>query len=186
MSNTENQLNNVRDPRGRFLPGNPGGPGRPPRAIERDYLSMAADTVTPEQWQTLVENALEDAKSGDAKARDWISRICLGAKPPSLKEVATKEALGISSADEIEAEKEREAHFAQVVEHYNGLMDRIRGLAEDSPGSGNGASASGPEDEPGPMGDVNGHHPDNTRRKNQAPWSGGDGQRDDGRGFSTD
>ena len=48
---TERGLSDTHDPQtGRFLPGNPGGPGRPRRAVER---------------------AVADAERGDAKARPW-------------------------------------------------------------------------------------------------------------------
>ncbi len=53
MSELSEPTNNWRDSHGRFLPGNPGGPGRPPRAIERDYLSIAGDTITMEDWSAL-------------------------------------------------------------------------------------------------------------------------------------
>ena len=55
MSDTSGHAESFRDERGRFLPGNSGGPGRPPRAIERDYLSIAGDVITPEDWRSLVE-----------------------------------------------------------------------------------------------------------------------------------
>jgi hypothetical protein len=37
-----------RDEHGRFLKGHPGGPGRPRRAIEREYLGVIGKAVTLE------------------------------------------------------------------------------------------------------------------------------------------
>jgi hypothetical protein len=62
-----------RDTDGRFVPGNPGGPGRPRRAIETDYLAVLSETVPLESWHAVVAKALEQAEKGDAKAREWLS-----------------------------------------------------------------------------------------------------------------
>jgi hypothetical protein len=35
---------------GRFVPGNPGGPGRPPRQTEREYLRAMLAGCTLEDW----------------------------------------------------------------------------------------------------------------------------------------
>lgn len=50
-----------RDNRGRFVLGNPGGPGRPSRAVERDYLQVLVDVVTLEKWRLVCENRLVQA-----------------------------------------------------------------------------------------------------------------------------
>jgi hypothetical protein len=42
---------------GRFAVGNPGGPGRPRRAIEREYLAALSDTVSLGDWREIVERA---------------------------------------------------------------------------------------------------------------------------------
>src|SRR5262249_20395293 len=69
-----------RDTNGRFLPGHPGGPGRPRRAVETDYLAALSDAVPPEAWKRIVARAVEDAEQGDAKAREWLA-ACLIGKP---------------------------------------------------------------------------------------------------------
>ncbi len=166
MSELSEPTNNWRDSHGRFLPGNPDGPGRPPRAIERDYLSIAGNTITMEDWKALVEMTLDRAKAGDAKAREWITRICIGTKPPTLKELATKEVRGVSSTEEIEVEKEREEQFERSVKEYNSLINRVRGLYPDAQASDNG----GPSDD----------------RDGERPEPNGNGQEGDGHRFSTD
>ena len=60
---------NERKPNGQFAEGNPGGPGRPPRDTERDYLATLAEVVDPDAWREICKRALADAKDGDATAR---------------------------------------------------------------------------------------------------------------------
>ena len=77
--------------KGRFAPGNPGGPGRPRRAVERDYLAALSEAVTLADWRDIVKAAVLAAKQGDSKARDWLARYLLGEKPPPLTELAAAE-----------------------------------------------------------------------------------------------
>jgi hypothetical protein len=62
---------------GRFLAGNSGGPGRPRRVIETDYLTALSEAVSLDAWCAVVGKALEQAQSGDAKAREWLSTYLL-------------------------------------------------------------------------------------------------------------
>jgi len=86
-----------RDGRGRFAPGNVGGPGRPRRDTERAYLSALAEACPPERWRAIVQRAVTDAEGGDAKAREWLGTYLLG-KPageaPTLHALAVQEATG--------------------------------------------------------------------------------------------
>ncbi len=91
---------NGRDQTGRFVKGNPGGPGRPTRSIERDYLAALGDAVSLCDWQTICRNAVTAALNGDAKARDWITKHVIG-KNFSLQKLAEKEARGLTSEDEV-------------------------------------------------------------------------------------
>jgi GNAT superfamily N-acetyltransferase len=72
------------DERGRFAVGNPGGPGRPRRPIEREYLRALNEAVSLEDWQGVVRAAVAQAKEGDGKAREWLARYLIGDDPPSL------------------------------------------------------------------------------------------------------
>jgi hypothetical protein len=71
---------------GRFAPGNPGGPGRPRRVAECDYLVAPTEECPPETWRAICRQAVKDALAGDARARDWLSRYLLGnpAELPTL------------------------------------------------------------------------------------------------------
>lgn len=75
----------IRDDHGHFLPGSgPNSPGRPPRAIEDQYLQTLRATVTPEQWKAICERAVADALQGtDTPARvaalKWLAKYLLPA-----------------------------------------------------------------------------------------------------------
>jgi len=45
---------------------------------EGDYMSTLLDTVTLEDWQDVVSNALTAAKQGDAQARAWLAQYLVG------------------------------------------------------------------------------------------------------------
>ena len=66
---------NGRNAAGRFAAGNAGGPGRPRREVERRYLDATLAAVAVEDWSEIVKRAVVGAKAGDAKARDWLSRV---------------------------------------------------------------------------------------------------------------
>ncbi len=84
-----------RDDNGRFLPGNPGGPGRPRRAVEADYLAALSEAVPIDRWREICETAIDQAVAGDAKAREWVGSYLAG-KP-------TGNALRRLAAAEVEA-----------------------------------------------------------------------------------
>ena len=67
-----------RDSKGQFTEGNPGGPGRPRRQVEVQYLTALTEAISIDDWRAVVGRAVEDAKKGDARARDWISRYMVG------------------------------------------------------------------------------------------------------------
>jgi hypothetical protein len=71
-----------RDGRGRFAAGNRGGPGRPRRATEAEYLRALSHIVSVEDLRAIARRAVADAKKGSARARDWVSRYLLGDPVP--------------------------------------------------------------------------------------------------------
>lgn len=88
-------------PNGRFLVGGGGGPGRPSRAVEMTYLAKLSDRISIDDWTAIVDRAIEDARNGDAQARRWLSQYLLGDKA-NLLQLAAREALGRTAADEID------------------------------------------------------------------------------------
>lgn len=97
-----------RDNTGRFKKGNPGGPGRPSRMIETDYLASLSEQVPRDAWAAIVADAVSRAREGDAKAREWLSRYLLPTdKGSNLLRLAAREATGGGVEDEIREAGER-------------------------------------------------------------------------------
>lgn len=93
-----------RDQTGRFAPGNAGGPGRPRRATERAYLATISEACPPDTWREIVAKAVDDARAGDAKARDWLAAYLVGkpeAAAKTLHALAVEDAAG---TDPVEAD----------------------------------------------------------------------------------
>jgi hypothetical protein len=75
-------MNDGRDGRGRFAVGNRGGPGRPRRATEAEYLRALCCIVSLEDLRAIARRAVADAKKGSARARDWVTKYLLGDPAP--------------------------------------------------------------------------------------------------------
>jgi hypothetical protein len=66
---------------GRFLKGNPGGPGRPRREAEVSYLTTIAKAYGPREWEAICRRAVDQAKGRDARAREWLASHLVGLEP---------------------------------------------------------------------------------------------------------
>ena len=98
------ETNTGRDLVGRYAAGNPGGPGRPRRAVEMSYLRALSDALPVDTWSEIVQAAIARAKDGDAQARAWLTRLILGAAAPTLSDLAKVETLNLEPDDVIESE----------------------------------------------------------------------------------
>ena len=67
-----------RDDQGRFAAGNPGGPGRPKLSYEQQCSKSLQDVVSQEDWQAIIIRAVQDAKKGDHRSRQWLANYLLG------------------------------------------------------------------------------------------------------------
>lgn len=65
---------------GHFKKGHAGGPGRAPRKKEDRYLLRISKKVTDEEWDKIILRAIKDAKAGDSRARDWLSKYLVSEK----------------------------------------------------------------------------------------------------------
>jgi hypothetical protein len=104
-------MNEGRDNSGKFVAGNAGGPGRPPRATERDYLVALSESCSTDDWQEIVARAVDDAKGGDAKARAWLAGYLVG-EPGSRGELLHTIAVEVAAGSdplELDAAKRRSA-----------------------------------------------------------------------------
>lgn len=107
---------------GRFAPGNAGGPGRPRRAVERDYMATFGDELTLDRWRRIVRSALDDAENGDAKAREWIAKYALGSDPARLFDLAAAEAANVTADDEV-----ADVVRAATLDDVGRMIDQARG-----------------------------------------------------------
>jgi hypothetical protein len=97
-----------RNAQGRFLVGNPGGPGRPKRQTEEGYLAVLMEECSLEQWRGVVKRAVADAADGDEKARQWLASYLVGspqAKAPTTTTVVIQQLLGSDPALERAADQ---------------------------------------------------------------------------------
>lgn len=62
----------MRDNKGRFVKGKPGGPGRPPRATEQEYRDTIKEVIPLERFIRQLEKLAARADRGDSRAFDKI------------------------------------------------------------------------------------------------------------------
>ncbi len=62
--------------------GGKGGPGRPRRAVEIDYLAKLPEDVPHSVWQGIIAKAVDAAREADHTARAWMAGYLSG-KPTS-------------------------------------------------------------------------------------------------------
>ncbi len=77
----------VRDERGRFVRGHSGNPrGKPIDQFK--YLKKMGAAVTASDWRAIIDRAVEQAKRGDPRAREWLSDYLMG-KPPQQVDIGS-------------------------------------------------------------------------------------------------
>jgi hypothetical protein len=65
---------NGRDDHGRFKPGCQPGPGRPKYLTRRELCELFKEKVTERDMKEILQDAVERAKDGDYRAREWLFR----------------------------------------------------------------------------------------------------------------
>jgi len=95
---TEGFLMISRGDGGRFVPGTPGGPGRPKRT---DFADLLRKTITDEQAKEIYRQAIKQAERGDAKARTWLFSFLMSPAPRTLKVEAEETLEGRKTIDAI-------------------------------------------------------------------------------------
>lgn len=79
-----------RDANGRYVKGHKSNGGRAPVMREVRYYDILKSTVTFDDWKSIVERAVNDAKRGDGVARKWLADYLIG-PPIERKEVTGAE-----------------------------------------------------------------------------------------------
>lgn len=104
----------ARDSKGRFIKGASGNPqGRLPKQTETSYLQVSESVCTFDVWREIVAKAVEQAKRGDARARQWLSDYLIG-KPVSM----------------VMAVQERQDTLITVKYMRDNLTDKLNRLSE--------------------------------------------------------
>lgn len=104
----------ARDSKGRFVKGASGNPqGRLSKQIEQSYLQVSESVCTFDVWREIVAKAVEQAKRGDARARQWLSDYLIG-KPISM----------------VMAVQEKQDTLITVKYMRDNLTDRLNRLSE--------------------------------------------------------
>lgn len=84
-----------RDSSGRWLKGVSGNPrGRLPRVQESEFYQQLNSLIGADDWRQVVEKALEQAKLGDSRAREWLGRYLMG-EPAQIHEYLSGQASDI-------------------------------------------------------------------------------------------
>ena len=68
-----------RNEKGQFVKGEyGGGPGRPKRSTEAEYLDALIEVTPIAAWKRIGRKAVQQAERGDPQARRWLSEYLLG------------------------------------------------------------------------------------------------------------
>jgi hypothetical protein len=71
------------------------------RRTESDYMGVLLDTVTLNDWRSVVNGALQAAKAGDPQARNWLGQYLIGrpeGKAPTPMNIVVQQ---LSGADPV-------------------------------------------------------------------------------------
>ena len=74
QSELEAEVTPRRDLHGRFAPGCQPGPGRPKYLNRRELCEFFREKVTERDMNEILQDAVERAKDGDYRAREWLFR----------------------------------------------------------------------------------------------------------------
>lgn len=82
-------------------------------------MRALSDVLTLDAWRDICETAINSARDGDAKAREWVARYALGDSPTTIHALAVMETHDLQPIDLVEAEAALDA------EQANGDFDGI-------------------------------------------------------------
>lgn len=89
-----------RNEKGQFVKGEyKGGPGRPSRATEAEYLDALIEVTPLSAWKRIARKAVQQAERGDPRARQWLSDYIMG--PPTQRLDVTSKGESIVKAQDL-------------------------------------------------------------------------------------
>ena len=90
-----------RDENGKFIKGNGGGPGRPPRKKEDRFMDVSIAAVSLKDWRAIIKKANEQAQRGDQQARKFLADYLLGTPQQKLDVTSGGEPIIFVSWDDV-------------------------------------------------------------------------------------
>ncbi len=99
---------NGHDENGRFAKGNGGGPGRPRKCREEQYLALLLSECNLEDARVIIRSTVSRAKAGDKSAREWLFNYILG-KPVERREISGPEGEPIDIKHHVDGDELAEA-----------------------------------------------------------------------------
>jgi len=108
---------NGRDGRGRFAPGNAGGPGNPFAGRVARLRSLLLDAISEDELRAIVEAVAKKAKGGDLTAAKMVLDYCVG-KPAAAVDVDKIELQAAKlqrELSEVQMEADAEAYLNEVL-----------------------------------------------------------------------
>lgn len=113
-----------RNDRGQFVVGNSGGPGRPARQTEAEYLATMGDVCSPKEWRTIIKRAVRDAKAGDPRARRWLGDYLIG--PATSERVVVNTAIVTAPEFASDQRELTEMTTEQAIAELRRIADDLR------------------------------------------------------------
>ena len=101
------------------------------RRTEGDYMAMLLDTVTLNDWRSVVNSALQAAKGGDPQARNWLAQYLVGrpeGKAPTPLNIVVQQLSGRDPLVEKLAKPAIERMEYQSLHRNDDLKAHIRAL----------------------------------------------------------
>lgn len=87
------EVTGQRDSRGLFVKGNKGGPGRPRRAVEKQYYRATIESCSLKDWARAIRRAVADADDPNPltrdRARSFLLKALFGTQPGAVVQINT-------------------------------------------------------------------------------------------------
>lgn len=115
-TNGDNGLVEVRDGKGRFLPGNPGGPGNPNIRHVAAWRQALNEAVSPEDVAEVAQKLVTAAKASEAWAVHELFDRLFGKPRVSLDAAVSVAGREVADADADEAARRRAEEFLAACE----------------------------------------------------------------------
>ena len=101
------------------------------RRTESDYMGVLLDTVTLNDWRSVVNGALQAAKAGDPQARNWLAQYLVGrpeGKAPTPLTVVVQQLNGVDPLIDKLAKRTIDSALYPALHQNDGYTDNIKAL----------------------------------------------------------